>query len=239
MDTLSFIQSSLSWSRFPHPREADIDGMLALGGELTLPILMDAYVHGIFPWPSGEPNVPLMWFSPHERALIEPEQFHISRRLRQTLRSGKFTVTMDRAFRQVIENCARVQRPHEDGSWITQEIIDGFCRFHEAGFAHSVEVWRDGKLVGGLYGEAIGSYFAGESKFHFETDASKVGLAWLVRHLQTLGFTLIDVQVANSHTEQFHLNIVPQGEFLERLRAAVLDSEVSFSPEITWKKEDF
>ena len=125
------------------------------------------------------------------------------------------------------------------GTWITPEIIEGFCAFHEAGFAHSVEVWREGKLVGGLYGEAIGSYFAGESKFHLETDASKVALAWLVRHLQTLKFTLIDVQVANSHTEQFNLHIVPQKEFHRRLAEAVRREDIRFSREITWKKEDF
>jgi len=229
----------LDRSRFPDPRDSNEEGMLAAGGIVDPDWLLDAYVHGIFPWPIDIPNVPMVWFSPHERALIEPETFHISHRLRQTLRSGKFDVTIDRAFRQVITNCATVERPDEDGTWITDEIIRGFCAFHAAGFAHSVEVWHDGRLVGGLYGEALGSYFAGESKFHYETDASKVALAWLVRHLQTLGFTLIDVQVANSHTEQFHLNIVPQEEFLARLRVAVQNQNVHFSPNISWKKEDF
>lgn len=228
----------LTHTRFPDPSEADEDGLLAAGGSLEQDCLLDAYVHGIFPWPMSEPDVPMLWFSPHERALIEPESFHISRRLRQTLRSGRFEVTIDRAFRDVIQNCASVCRPNESGTWITPEIIEGFCAFHEAGFAHSVEVWRDGRLVGGLYGEAIGSYFAGESKFHLETDASKVALAWLVRHLQTLGFTLIDVQVANSHTEQFHLNIVPQRVFLSRLAAAIRVPN-RFRTEIAWKKEDF
>ena len=227
-------------SQFPDPRDTDENGILAVGGVLEPDLLLDAYVHGIFPWPYVDSfEAVTVWFSPVVRALIEPETFHISRRLRQTLRSGKFHVTIDRAFREVITNCATVKRPDEDGTWITDEIIRGFCKFHEAGFAHSVAVWHDDRLVGGLYGEALGSYFAGESKFHFETDASKVALAWLVRHLQTLGFTLIDVQVANSHTEQFNLNIVPREEFLTRLRAAILNRNVLFSPKITWKKEDF
>ncbi|MBQ9455349.1 MAG: leucyl/phenylalanyl-tRNA--protein transferase [Thermoguttaceae bacterium] len=229
----------LDRSRFPDPRESFEDGLLATGGGTDPDTLLDAYIHGIFPWPLEDPDLPLLWFSPLERALIEPETFHISRRLRQTLRSGKFEVTIDRAFRKVITNCAKVERPGEDGTWITDDIIRGFCLFHRLGFAHSVEVWRDDRLVGGLYGEALGSYFAGESKFHFETDASKVALAWLVRHLQTLGFTLIDVQVANSHTEQFNLHIVPREEFLTRLRTAILNTDVHFSREITWKKEDF
>lgn len=229
----------LNLTRFPHPSTADEDGILAVGGRLSVEWLLDAYIHGIFPWPVDDPSIPLLWFSPHVRALIEPETFHISRRLRQTLRSGKFTVTLDHSFRDVIQNCASAERPGENGTWITSDIIEAFCEFHEAGFAHSVEVWRDGKLVGGLYGEAIGAYFAGESKFHLETDASKVALAWLVRHLQTLGFTLIDVQVANSHTEQFHLNIVSQEEFLSRLYDAVVSKNVRFRTELTWKKEDF
>ncbi|MBO5438519.1 MAG: leucyl/phenylalanyl-tRNA--protein transferase [Thermoguttaceae bacterium] len=235
----NLIRQYLQWSRFPDPTLSDEDGVLAIGGEIDPDWLLDAYIHGIFPWPCGEPDIPTLWFSPHERALIDPKKFHISRRLRQTLRSGKFTVTLDRAFRQVIEHCAYVPRSYEEGTWITPEIIEGFCAFHEAGFAHSVEVWQDGKLVGGLYGEAIGSYFAGESKFHLERDASKVGLAWLVRHLETLGFTLIDIQVVNSHTEQFRPDIVPQEEFLQRLHRAVQNTKVVFSPEFTWKKEDF
>lgn len=232
------VRSQLNWSRFPDPSCSDEDGILALGGCVEPDWLLDAYLHGIFPWPYSE-DTPILWSSPQERALIEPDSFHISRRLRQTLRSGRFSVTIDQAFRQVIENCANVYRPYEEGTWITPEIIEGFCAFHEAGFAHSVEVWREGKLVGGLYGEAIGSYFAGESKFHLETDASKVALAWLVRHLQTLKFTLIDVQVANSHTEQFNLHIVPQKEFHRRLAEAVRREDIRFSREITWKKEDF
>lgn len=227
-------------SQFPDPRNTDEDGIVALGGVMEPEQLLDAYIHGIFPWPVAVNSKSVtVWFSPVKRALIEPETFHISRRLRQTLRSGKFHVTIDQAFREVITNCATVKRPDDEGTWITDEIIRGFCKFHEAGFAHSVEVWRDDRLVGGLYGEALGSYFAGESKFHLETDASKVALAWLVRHLQTLGFTLIDVQVANSHTEQFNLNIVPREEFLTRLRAAVLNRNVLFSPKISWKKEYF
>ncbi len=233
------IAGLLKYSHFPPPYFADKNGILAVGGNLGVEWLLDAYIHGIFPWPINDPTVPLLWFCPHERALIEPETFHISRRLRQTLRSGKFTVTIDKCFRDVIQNCASVERPEEDGTWITPDIVEAFCAFHEAGFAHSVEVWRGERLVGGLYGEAIGSYFAGESKFHFETDASKVALAWIVRHLQTLGFTLIDVQVANSHTEQFHLNIVPQAEFLSRLHKAVISKKVRFSSEFAWKKEDF
>ncbi len=233
------IAKFLSRSRFPSPETADEDGLVAVGGKLESAWLVDAYLHGIFPWPMTDPDVPMLWFSPEERALIESPMFHISRRLRQTLRSGKFRVTMDTAFRDVIQNCASVFRPDEEGTWILPEMVEAYCHFHELGFAHSVEVWNGDRLVGGLYGESFGSYFAGESMFHLETDASKVALAWLIRHLQTLRFTLIDVQVANSHTEQFNLNIVPRSEFLRRLVPAVCDMRTAFSPIITWKKEDF
>lgn len=226
-------------SHFPHPSTADEDGLLAMGGRLDVDWLLDAYSHGIFPWPVDEENIPLLWFSPHIRTIIEPETFHISHRLRQTLRSGKFRITVDRAFRDVVTNCATQVRAHETGTWIIPEIIEGYTRFHEAGYAHSLEVWHDDALVGGIYGVGIGAAFAGESKFHLETDASKVALAWLVRHLQSRGYRLFDVQMENDHLKQFHLTQIPQAAYLSRLSEAITHNEVTFGTEPAWCREDF
>ena len=223
-------------SFFPPVDQADDEGLLAVGGSLRPNWLRDAYAHGIFPWPcEGYP----LWFSPPERALIEFDHFHISRRLRQTLRSGRFQVTLDQAFRQVVKHCATVPRADEDGTWITRDIQQAYALFHETGDAHSLEVWREGRLVGGIYGVAMGAYFAGESKFHLETDASKVALAWLVRHLQTQGFRLFDVQLENTHLRQFHLTLLPREAFLEKLRDAIAVPGVAFGKEIHWRREDF
>ncbi|MDO4570012.1 MAG: leucyl/phenylalanyl-tRNA--protein transferase [Planctomycetia bacterium] len=233
------IRFLLEHSLFPPTATADSDGFLGVGGDLSVRMLLDAYIHGIFPWPCEDSSPEIPWWAPHERAIIEFENFHISRRLRQTLRSGKFDVSIDRNFRGVVEGCAYAFRPDEGGTWITPQMIKAYCALHHAGFAHSIEVWRENRLVGGLYGVGIGAFFAGESKFHRETDASKVALAWIVRHLQARGYDFIDVQFENDHLKQFHLTFLPQSEYNERVRNAVLKRDVSFGHTLAWRKEDF
>lgn len=213
-------------SCFPHPKTADPDGLLASSREMDTEMLLDAYAHGIFPWPVEE--IPLMlWWSPPQRAIFELDDFHIPRRLRQTLRSERFRVTTDTDFASVIHACATIRREDGGGTWITPEIIRGFTRLHRMGVAHSVEVWEDARLVGGLYGVALGGFFAGESKFHRVTDASKVALAYTVAHLRNRGFTLFDVQMDNPHLQQFGLRLVSREEYLRRL-AVALEKDCQF-----------
>lgn len=224
-------------SRFPDPSLADEDGLLCFGGSLEPDWILDAYSHGIFPWPDGE-GMPISWFSPHQRTIIEFDQFHISRRLRQTLRSNRFQITLDQAFPQVIQHCATVARNEGGGTWITREMIRAYNRLARLGIAHSLEVWEESRLVGGIYGVSIGAFFAGESKFHLVRDASKVALAWLVRHLQTRGYQLFDVQLENSHLSQFHLTTISQEEYRRRL-SQTISLPVDFGSEISWERELF
>ena len=206
-------------SHFPHPRNASEDGLLCLTRTFTTGMILDAYAHGIFPWPMDGMRE-MLWWSPHERAIFDLDSFHVPRRLRQTLRSGKFQVTTDRAFAEVIRGCATAGR-RKNETWITREMIREYTRLHELGFAHSVEVWEGETLAGGLYGVAIGGLFAGESMFHRRRDASKVALVHTVEHLRRQGFTLFDVQMTNPHLEQFHVRKVSQEEYLAKLGAAL------------------
>lgn len=201
----------------PDPSDAQPDGLVALGGGLSVARLREAYRKGIFPW-SAKPET---WWSPDPRAIIELSRgVHVSRRLAQKLRQGRFAVTRDRAFREVMEACSG-KRDGQKSTWISPALIDAYVALHEAGDAHSVEVWRDGRLVGGIYGVAAGGAFAGESMFHRETDASKIALVSLADHLRGRGFQLFDVQVANPFTRQMGAEEVPRREFLGRLRNAL------------------
>ena len=206
-------------SHFPHPREAAEDGLLCVSRTFTTEMILDAYAHGIFPWPVGEMRE-MLWWSPWERAVFDLEDFHVPRRLRQTLRSERFRVTTDQAFARVIRSCASVGG-RKWGTWITRDIIREYTRLHEMGIAHSVEVWEGEVLAGGLYGVAVGGLFAGESMFHRRRDASKVALVHTVEHLRRLGFVLFDVQMTNPHLEQFHVRKVSQEEYLAKLEKAV------------------
>ncbi len=207
----------------PDPAAARPDGLVAVGGGLSVARLREAYRKGIFPW-SADPET---WWSPDPRALINLERgVHISRRLAQKLRQGRFEVSRDRAFRQVMEACGG-EREGQDSTWIGPALIDAYVALHEAGDAHSVEVWREGRLVGGIYGVAAGGAFAGESMFHREADASKIALASLADHLNRQGFVLFDVQVANPFTRQMGAEEIPRREFLGRLRKA-LAADVAF-----------
>jgi len=171
-------------------------GLLAVGGDLTPARLVNAYRHGIFPWYSDDQ--PILWWSPAPRCVLYPDAVHVSRRLHRRYNQGRFTVTADRAFDVVIEACAE-PRKHQDGTWITTDMIEAYILLHELGVAHSVEVYIDDQLAGGIYGLALGRVFFGESMFSKREDASKLALVALCRQLHQWGFTLLDCQVANPH----------------------------------------
>lgn len=213
-------------SRFPPPSEAGPDGLLAIGGQLDPPWLLDAYRHGIFPWPDDDRS-PMYWWSPDPRAIIELDGLHVSRRLARRIRSGQFRVTFDTDFAGVIRGCATAG-DRAGATWITPNMIAAYTRLHALGFAHSVEVWCGDRLAGGLYGVTVGGAFAAESMFHRETDASKVALASLVARLRERGYTLLDIQQWTPHTGSMGAVEVPREEFLRRL-ADALNSQTAFN----------
>ena len=195
---------------------ADETGLIAIGGDLRPKRLLQAYRSGVFPW--YDENEPICWWSPDPRAIFELDGLHVSRRLRRTLRSGRFSVTVDRDFAGVIRGCAEER---EDGTWITPEMIHAYEELHRLGYAHSVEVWQDGELAGGLYGVAIGGFFAGESMFHRKRDASKIALIYLVDHLRSRGFSLFDLQILNDHTARLGAREISRDEYLGRLERTI------------------
>jgi leucyl/phenylalanyl-tRNA---protein transferase len=197
------------------PERADESGMVAVGGDLEPATLLLAYRSGVFPW-FGEGD-PILWWSPDPRAVFELDGLYISRRLARTRRSGKFQLTINRAFGSVIRACA--DRP--DGTWITRAMIVAYERLHRLGIAHSVEAWHHGALAGGVYGVALSGFFSGESMFAGVADASKVALAFLFDHLRDRGFLLFDTQVLTGHTASLGGIEIPRPEYLRRLRAAL------------------
>jgi leucyl/phenylalanyl-tRNA--protein transferase len=198
------------------PEDADADGLVGVGGDLRPDSLMSDYRRGIFPW--FDDDLPILWWSPDPRAIIELDGLHVSRRLARTIRQGKFEVTVNRAFRDVMEGC--VDRPGQ-GVWITADMIAAYTRLHKLGHAHSVEVWHGGVLAGGLYGVAVGGLFAGESMYTVVRDASKVALAFVVNRLRERGFRLFDVQFLNDHTRRMGATEIPRREYLRRLKRAL------------------
>ena len=204
---------------FPPPEEAEPSGLLAVGGDLSLRRLLLAYCMGIFPWYcQGEP---ILWWSPDPRLILEPGHIRISRSLRRVLKRGLFHITMDRDFPSVIQGCAEASRRSEPGTWIVDDMIAAYMRLHTAGFAHSVETWHEGKLVGGLYGVSIGAAFFGESMFSLASDASKAALAYLAAALRAWGIGLIDCQITTEHLLSMGAREMPRPEFLERLAQAL------------------
>ena len=191
------------------------NGLLCAGGDLTPQRLVQAYLNGIFPWFS--PGEPILWWSPDPRMVLFPAEFHLSRSLRKTLRNCNYRVRLDTGFKAVIQACARTPRRDQPGTWITPEIQAAYCKLHELGYAHSVETWVDEKLVGGLYGIAIGKMFYGESMFAHATDASKIAIAHLVRFLQEKGFGMIDCQMRTAHLASLGGREIPRADFLARL----------------------
>jgi len=205
--------------RFPDPRDATPEGVVAAGGRPEPAFLREAYRRGIFPWPVK--GYPLLWFSPPERALLFFDELHVPRSLARERRRTSLRFTIDAAFERVIAACASIERAHEDGTWITPEMVEGYTRFHRLGHAHSVEAWEGGELAGGLYGVDAGGAFAGESMFHRRPNASKLALLHLVEHLAARGLGWLDVQVMTPHLEALGARLVPREEFLERLARAL------------------
>lgn len=200
------------------------DGLLAAFGDLSVERLLLAYRSGIFPWYNDDS--PILWWSPPQRAVVEPGALHVGRSLRKVLKRGAFEVRFDTAFPEVISGCATAERSveagGEAGTWIVPEMEEAYVRLHEAGYAHSVESWQEGRLVGGLYGVSLGGAFFGESMFSRVPEASKVAFVHLAEQLASWGFDLIDCQLMNPHLQRFGAHLIPRREFLRRLEASLL-----------------
>jgi leucyl/phenylalanyl-tRNA---protein transferase len=197
---------------------ASPNGLLCAGGDLSPQRLIDAYSRGIFPWYSD--GDPILWWSPDPRMVLFPAELRVSRSLRKTITHGIYETRYDTAFRDVIEQCS-APRNGQSGTWIVPEMIDAYTRLHELGFAHSVESWRDGELVGGLYGLALGQAFFGESMFSRADDASKVALVRLVERLKAAGCRIIDCQQATAHLASLGARQIPRAEFAQRVRESL------------------
>lgn len=203
---------------FPHPSMSDPMGILAIGGDLSPQRILLAYRHGIFPW-YQDPG-PIFWWSPDPRLVLFPGDIKVSRSLARVIKKQLFTVTIDQAFGEVIRACARTR----EQTWITPAMIEAYDALHRLGYAHSFESWHQGKLVGGLYGVELGRAFFGESMFSIQSDASKVALVYLARHLfDNRGFAFIDCQTTTQHLKRLGAREIPRKEFLERLRRALDD----------------
>lgn len=200
---------------FPDPRNATPEGLVAVGGDFSPERLLLAYRSGIFPWT----DAPISWWSPDPRGIFELDQFHVPRSLEKFLRKNPYAVTVDHAFRAVMEGCA-VPDARRGSTWITPKFIEAYTLLHQQGHAHSVECWRGNELVGGIYGVAVGGLFAGESMFHRADNASKVALHHLVTHLRTKGFVLFDIQMVTDTTQQLGAREIPRAVYLERLSQA-------------------
>ncbi len=203
---------------FPSPFEADETGLLAIGGDLNVDRLLLAYSQGIFPW--FNPEDPTMWWSPAWRPIFIPGEMKVSKSLKKTIRKNIFEIRMDTAFEQVIRACGDL-RKDEEGTWISEEMIDSYTILHEMGYAHSVEAWQNNQLVGGLYGVALGKAFFGESMFHKVNDASKVAFFALSEKLKDWGFKFIDSQVSNPHLESLGSMEIHRTVFMDMLTQAV------------------
>lgn len=204
---------------FPPPELARDDGLLAVGGNLSVPRLLLAYQNGIFPWYS--PGEPILWWAPDPRLVLFPAEFRLSTRTQRMIRQGRFTVTFDTAFSEVIGNCARLRTEQGEGTWIDTAMESAYNELHRLGHAHSVECWQHGELAGGLYGVALGGIFFGESMFSLVSNASKIAMATLVEQLTAWNFDLIDCQVATPHLKSLGARDIPGADFRERLAAAL------------------
>jgi len=194
---------------------SDSAGVVAVGGDLHPDTLLRAYQSGIFPWP--HPGLPLLWFCPPRRGVLEFSRLHIPRSLAQAQRRAAFRFTIDRAFREVISACARACRPGQGGTWITQEMVGAYCELHRLGRAHSVEAWTGERLVGGIYGVDAGGAFSGESMFYLEPNASKLALLHLVEHLSSRGLGWMDIQMVTPHMKALGAAELPRDAFLKKL----------------------
>ncbi|MFO0756219.1 MAG: leucyl/phenylalanyl-tRNA--protein transferase [Byssovorax sp.] len=204
---------------FPPARLADPSGLLAVGGDLRPERLLLAYESGIFPWYSE--GQPILWHSPDPRTVLVPRDLHVGRSLAKTIKRGLFDIRLDTAFADVMSACGEVPRPGQDGTWITDEMLDAYVELHDLGFAHSIEAWIGSDLVGGLYGVSLGGIFFGESMFARVDDASKVAFVTLVKQLVRWGFDLVDCQVRTHHLARFGAVEWPRARYLEALASTL------------------
>lgn len=201
---------------FPSVETADEQGVLAIGGDLSTQRLLLAYESGIFPW--FDDGQPIIWWSPDPRMVVFPQTFVVSKSLRNILNRGIFAITFNQNFRDVIENCSSIRRDGQNGTWISDEMVEAYCKLHELGHAKSVEVWQQGELVGGLYGIDLGHIFCGESMFSKVSNASKVAFAILVQKLKDENYKLLDCQVYNDHLESLGAVEIPRHDFMRVLK---------------------
>ncbi len=206
--------------RFPSVEHADPTGLLAVGGDLEIPSLKLAYENGVFPWPTE--GLPLLWFSPPFRAILEFEELKVPKRLERELKKKNFTFKINQNFSEVIERCSEGKTRKSLGTWITEEVIDAYIAFHQAGYAHSFECYgKNGKLIGGMYGVGIGGFFAGESMFYLESGASKATLLFAVNTLKERGASWIDVQMLTPLLESLGAKEIPRLQFMKKLNKAL------------------
>lgn len=201
---------------FPDPKLADAHGLLAIGGDLSAERLLLAYENGIFPWYSEDQ--PILWFSPDPRLVLFPAKIIVSRSLKKTINKKVFDIRFDSNFEEVIVECSKIERKDQDGTWITNNMIEAYIDLHNQGYAHSVEAYFEGSLVGGLYGVSLGGAFFGESMFHTMTDASKVALYYLVDKLKGWDFDFIDSQVVTEHMKNLGAEEITRTKYLELLK---------------------
>ena len=202
---------------FPNPEEADKEGLLAFGGDLSVKRLMHAYRSGIFPW--FDDYQPILWWSPDPRMIMFLDDFKVSKSLEKIIHKNKFTITYNTCFREVIRNCSQIKREGQQGTWITSQMQEAYLQLHELGLATSVEIWLGDELVGGLYGIDLidKKVFCGESMFSKVSDASKVGFYYLVAQLKAKNYQLIDCQMYTTHLERLGAKEIPRNEFLKYL----------------------
>ncbi|MCB9667264.1 MAG: leucyl/phenylalanyl-tRNA--protein transferase [Myxococcales bacterium] len=205
---------------FPSPESAGPLGIVAVGGTCTVERLILAYSQGIFPWPHE--GLPLLWFSPDPRFVLDLNRTHVPRSLRKRIAQGRYTITADIAFAEVMRECAMVSRPNQDGTWITPELMEGYQALHQLGYAHSIEAWHGEELVGGLYGVALGRVFFGETMFAKQSDASKVAFVTLLGNLLAWNFTLVDCQTPTEHLARFGATLWRRSAFLLHVRQQVM-----------------
>ena len=204
---------------FPDPELSNEDGLLAVGGDLSVERLLLSYSNGIFPWYSKES--PILWWSPDPRMVLFPEKLKISKSLKSIINKNKFQVKFDVDFEKVIRCCSDIRRKNEESTWITDDMINAYVNLHLEGFAHSVETYHNGKLIGGLYGVSVGKAFFGESMFHYKNDASKLALYLLVERLKLWKFDFIDVQQDTKHLKSLGAELIPRKDFLSILHKSL------------------
>lgn len=211
------MESSVRY-RFPDPSEANRDGLVAVGGNLSPECLLSAYTNGIFPW--FNPGDPILWWSPDPRIVIFPKHVHISRSTRRAIKKSAFEFSFDREFERVIRNCAKSRRNDygNEGSWITQKMVDAYCRLYSSGYAHSVECWLDGCLCGGVYGVALGKAFFAESMYSLVSESSKLALITLLKQLDLWQYSLLDCQMPSEIVTRLGARPVPRSAFTRQIR---------------------